>query len=288
MRVSKAEWANFDTAEQLLWGSDAPLTVDQVEFVLDHWRPYVDGRVDRSGAFFTPRPLARMVSWCTGDSGRFIDLCAGIGALTWPLLRDPMWGHRGPPREIVAVELNPRYVEVGRRLMPAVTWICGDVLDQATWDELGRFAHAVSNPPFGMVATRGERHDWLRYHGVMEYQVMEVAARVADTVTMIVPQGSAPRLWQRSYGADRKMYRWDGQRSTYSAELARPDEPDALRKWYEAWPGSEVTGSNFDTADGGEWNGTDIRVEIVHVEFPSPPPGPREESYIGLPLLEVA
>lgn len=280
MRASKAEYQKFEQAQDLLWGGDASLTAEQVEFVLDHWLPYVNGRVDKAGAFFTPPALARMVAQCTGDSGRFIDLCAGIGALTWPLLRDPMWGRRAP-REIVAVELNPRYVEVGRRLMPEVTWICGDVLDQATWDDLGRFDHAVSNPPFGMVASRGERRDWLRYHGVMEYQVMEVAARVADTVTMIVPQGSAPRLWQRSGGCQTHV--WNPATRTY--DPWRREEPDALRKWYEAWPGSEVSGNNFDTADGGGWNGTNIRVEIVHVEFPSPPPGPRDAVYVDLPLL---
>lgn len=287
MRASKSEWANFEKAEDLLWGRDAALTVEQVEFVLDHWRPYVNGRVDKAGAFFTPAGLARTVSWCSGDSGRFVDLCAGIGALTWPLLRDPMWMSR-VPREIVAVELNPRFVEVGRRLMPEVAWVCGDVLDQSTWDGLGRFDHAVSNPPFGMVATRGARRNWLRYHGVMEYQVMEVAARVANTVTMIVPQGSAPALWQRSGGADRNMYRWDGRSSTYSAELSRPAESAALLKWYETWPDSEVSGSNFDTADGGDWNGTNVRVEIVHVEFSVSPPGPREEFYADLPLLREA
>jgi hypothetical protein len=52
--------------------------------------------------------------------------------------------------ELTCVEINPRYFEVGRKLLPEARWINADVFDWRTLD-LGRYDVAIANPPFGRV-----------------------------------------------------------------------------------------------------------------------------------------
>lgn len=45
--------------------------------------------------------------------------------------------------DITCVELNPHYVEVGKKVVPEATWICADVLDPFLPDLLGQFDFAI-------------------------------------------------------------------------------------------------------------------------------------------------
>ncbi|MEM6617579.1 MAG: hypothetical protein AAF619_13740, partial [Pseudomonadota bacterium] len=47
--------------------------------------------------------------------------------------------------ELVCVEINPAFVEIGKKMIPEATWICADVFDVLDI-ELGHFDCAVSNP----------------------------------------------------------------------------------------------------------------------------------------------
>jgi len=64
------------------------------------------------GAHFTPAGLARDFAIDAGGGRRVIDLCAGIGGLGFWLDLD------GRAGELVCVEVNPAYVEVGRKILP--------------------------------------------------------------------------------------------------------------------------------------------------------------------------
>ena len=162
------------------------LTFDEKWFVYENWHEGADNNIAAAGAYFTPIMLAR-------DFGldvcgpRVVDLCAGIGVLAFAYYHTK-GDFENPPR-ITCVEINPRYVEIGRKLLPEATWICADVFD--VWRALGRFDTAIANPPFGRVSSRGKRGP--SYSGPdFEYRAIDIASEIADYGTFLVPQMSAP------------------------------------------------------------------------------------------------
>ena len=130
-------------------------------------------------------------------AGCIIDLCAGIGALAFHVIERSTY--RSPISEMVCIEINPRYVEIGRKLAPDARWINADVMDWREWhtDELdgARFDYAISNPPFGKVRRTGNGPT---YRGPeFEFHVIDIASRLANNGTFILPQMSS------SFGHDR-------------------------------------------------------------------------------------
>ncbi|WP_461326571.1 class I SAM-dependent methyltransferase [Bradyrhizobium barranii] len=107
--------------------------------MLDNWHEGANHISTSAGAFFTPTGLARdfAIDAC---GGRTIDLCAGIGMLAFHVFWRAHYARERdePPKEIVCIECNPAYVEVGRKVLPEARWICADVLD-FDWASLGRF-----------------------------------------------------------------------------------------------------------------------------------------------------
>ncbi|MFC2253952.1 methyltransferase [Labrys portucalensis] len=184
-KLSKVEMTAHAEAEALL--RQDVLSEDEKDFVLENWHPGAENNVAAAGAFFTPMDLAADFALEPGQ-GRVIDLCAGIGGLSYWVRQRSKW--RGGV-ELTCVEINPRFVEIGRKLLPEARWICADVLDWRRWwkDELegALFDWAIANPPFGKVATSGGRHGFKSF----EFAVIEVASQIADNGTFILPQGSA-------------------------------------------------------------------------------------------------
>lgn len=274
MRPSKAEWKKFEQAEELL-NSDKPLTHDERLFVFENWQPYMRGSSSASaaGAFFTPWVIAQKVAYSSGSSGRFIDLCAGIGVLSYALACQG-WGGRPDWRDIhvTAVEFRTDYVRIGRRLLPEVEWVEGDVFDLALWHQLGRFDHAVSNPPFGRVAVNSRKKEmlkWLSYQGANGLMVAEVALRVAESVVMILPQTHVPPLWRRSYG-----YR----------NHEAPPNGEVARFLKAMPPGVEFGGLCEDMAYyQDQWRGVSPTIEVVDLEYE----GPGRMTLPPLPKLET-
>ncbi|UES42135.1 methyltransferase [Roseibium aggregatum] len=167
------------------------LTEDEKDFVFQNWHEGANHINGAAGAFFTPWGLAADFSIDAGGAGRrVIDLCAGIGILSYFLHHRAKWDRNCP--DLTCVEFNPGYVEVGRKLLPEARWICADVFDWRDWQrELGgeRFDVAVSNPPFGNVKRSGNGP---RYLGCQfEFHVIDIAAELADYGAFIVPQTSA-------------------------------------------------------------------------------------------------
>ncbi|MEU9703054.1 methyltransferase [Streptomyces sp. NPDC047981] len=225
---------------------DRDLTETEKEFVLDNWQEAATATHNLAGAFFTPEGLARDLSIeVHGD--RIIDLCAGIGRLAYTC-RD-YWGRRWnnqPPREIVCVEKNPAYVEVGRKILPEATWICADVLTVPTLG-LGRFDTAISNPPFGTITRDGNAPNFQGRR--FEYHVIAVAATLADFGAFIIPQPSAP-------------FRYSGEpyyREARDRECARFEEETGIRLG---------PGAGFDTSMyRDKWRGVSPRVEVAVCDF---------------------
>lgn len=253
MKLTRAQATAHQRACQIL--DHAPITEDDREFVLEHWQESSTSRNVLDGAFFTPIDLARsMQLHVYGD--RVLDLCAGIGHLAIGCQETVIrsWT-RQPPRELVCVERNPAYVEVGRKLLPEATWICADVFDVPGL-ELGRFDTVIANPPFGRIRRDGNGP---RYQGpLMEYHVIDVAADLGDHGAFIIPQTSAP-------------FAWSG-RTEYQEVRGR--EYDR----FEAETGITLEASvGLDTSYyADQWRGVAPAVEIVRCDFTERAPlGPR-------------
>jgi predicted RNA methylase len=215
------------------------LTDDERIFVLENWREDANHNTSVAGAFFTPTGLANDFAMDAGGGHRVIDLCAGIGGLSF-------WFHlHKRADELVCVEINPAYIEVGRKILPHATWIQADVFDLP---ELGLFDLAIANPPFGATPRRGGKSK--RYNGsAFEYHVIAIASELAERGAFIVPQGAAP---------------FDYSGSCHYREK----RTDAYSKFAEATGIELVHGCGVDTSFyRHEWHGTSPMTEIVHADF---------------------
>lgn len=123
-KLTKAQGKAHAEAEAILIKDR--LTEDGREFVFRNWHEGAEFINDAAGAFFTPYDLAGDFA-LDGAGGRVIDLCAGIGILLYFIGERAKYGSR--PVELTCVEINPRYCEVGRKLLPDARWINADVFD---------------------------------------------------------------------------------------------------------------------------------------------------------------
>ncbi|WP_109790630.1 MULTISPECIES: methyltransferase [Pseudomonas] len=218
--------------------SDKRLTLDDRFFILENFHEGATNMNGLAGAFFTPEGLARDLSIEVCGGGRsIIDLCAGIGGLAFAC--------RDKAKRIVCVEQNPEYAAVGKRVMPEAEWIVGDVFSLG---DIGHFDWAISNPPFGAIKTGSSVKG--AYTGAkFEYRVIELASKLADNGTFIIPQQSAPFR----YSGER------GYRVAIETECAKFMEQTGI-----------VLGNNcgLDTSSYlNEWKGVSPMCEIVVCEF---------------------
>lgn len=218
------------------------LTEDEKLFVLVHWHEGADRPVNESGTFFTPSSFAGDFAIDVHRHGRVLDVCAGIGALSYfVLLRDT---YEQNIKEHVCIELNPRFVEIGKKIVPEATWICADVFDLAELD-LGHFDCVFGNPPFGKngrTSHKGKRFDF-------ELSVIDLVSKFANYGAFIIPQTSAP-------------FQYSG-RHCYEDRLT----PKA-KKFVEQTSLELVAGVGIDTAIfANDWKSTSIITEVVTVDF---------------------
>lgn len=233
-RLSAAHKKSLDLVR-----SGRRLTEDEREFVLANFHEGAEHMNGLAGAFFTPKGLARDASVEIGETRKLIDLCAGIGRLAYEAAREQT--------EIVCVEINPTYVEVGRAVLPEATWICASVFDIEAYAHLGPFDVAISNPPFGFIQAEGFQGEYTGGH--FEYRVIEVASRVAQRGVFILPQASAP-------------FRYSGQR------CYRQEQSDKCLKFEEQTGIVMEPNCGIDTTIyRTEWRGVSPICEIVCCDF---------------------
>lgn len=164
MKISRRDYELHDEAVAL--AQKPKLTTDEKCFVLDHYDPRAKHNVAKCGAFFTPREIARATAmWHGGTgSGRVVDACAGIGALAFEL-EDYGVGH------LICIEQNPEFVAIGKKIVPDATWLCGDIFTMLP--TLHGITNAITNPPFGKVATNGSKN----FPGAAHMGVLELLAK---------------------------------------------------------------------------------------------------------------
>jgi len=234
-RLSKAQIKAHNEACGLL--TKEALSLDEREFVIDNWQESALHINSAAGAFFTPLELAFHLALEIGDCRRIIDVCAGIGALAFAASYDDRL-----QREVVCVEVNPAYVEVGRKVVPHATWICASV---DAMPDMGRFEMAIGNPPFGKTAKiKGPR-----YSGEDELAVIDIVSDIATFGTFIIPQMSAP-------------FEYSG----------RPDYKRRPSAKFDRFHGH--TGIDLEAGCGvdcetfkDQWRGVSPKVEIVTADF---------------------
>lgn len=149
------------------------LTWDERAQVLAWWQPAAED-VTGGGAFFTPPLYAQAVAMEAGEQRTVLDLCAGNGALAFAMLQRAE--QRGEHPQVVCVEQNPRFIEVGRKVVPEAEWVTADAFNVHTWEHLGPFDLFITNPPFGTPV----RQPWLEFQGDSAYAALEVGMRLCN------------------------------------------------------------------------------------------------------------
>lgn len=236
-KLTKEQFKRHNQAEELL--KQDRLSLEDREFVLEHWDPSAKHVNSADGAFFTPLDLAVSFACMLGQPGSIIDLCAGIGALSFACT--PVYGE--PPR-MVCVEKNPDYVRVGRKIVPHAEWIEGDVFDLLEMG-LGRFDAVIGNPPFGRVAKGSKSAPGVK--GDFEFHVIALGMAVADYGQFILPRMSAGFR----YSGD-QTYRRDTEGKAFD---------------FQAKHGFHFDACSIDTEfSRSQWKGTAPATEVVSVE----------------------
>lgn len=206
-KLTKAQSKQHQAACNLL--AKETLTFDEKLFVYENWQEGADCDNGSRGAFFTPVDLANdfTIEMIGPD---VVDLCAGIGVLSF-LYYHGCYGYRNhgdsKPR-ITCVEINHRYVEVGKKLLPEANWICADIADIAEIGGIGHYDCAIANPPFGKCVTISNAP---YYNGSeAEYQVIDIASTLADYGVFIIPQMSSPFVYSGAqYYHERESRKYD-------------------------------------------------------------------------------
>lgn len=210
VKLTKREIQLHDQAVCLL--QKEHLSHEDKLFIFENFREDAEHINSKSGAFFTPFGLANdftlQIPCLYGKTIRIIDLCAGIGVLSYAAQLECSDRSRCYA-DITCVELNPHYVEVGKKVVPEATWICADVLDPFLPDLLGQFDFAIANPPFGRIANN-YRKSYMS--GEFEYMVIEAASRIAKEGAFIIPQMSAPFVYS---GTEDHRWLQEGRARTF-------------------------------------------------------------------------
>lgn len=258
MRLSKEKIKKHQQALELL--EKDKLNYYEKIFVLENYHEGATHMNGLVGAFFTPVDLARDFQMSAFDcDGRIIDLCAGIGALSFQFALRRGFENLTDYGEIVCVEQDPEYVEVGKKILPEANWVCGNVFNKTLIEGLGEFELAISNPPFGNIKTGDSANEIeLDFKGKdFDLRVVELGGRIAQYGSFILPQGSTP-------------YRWSGNNGRYEDLIRNCTCPKKVKKFIkETGLEFQFNSLGLDTSQYREmWKGVKPICEIVLVEYP--------------------
>jgi hypothetical protein len=242
MKLTKPQIKSQEACEELL--KKDTLTYDEKIYVYENWHEGATNTNSVAGAFFTPFGLARDFHLELYDKKKTIDLCAGIGMLSFIAY------HWNECHDITCVEYNSDYVRVGKKLLPEANWICGSIFDIVDDD----YEQAISNPPFGKIKT-GISDIKLKYKGAeFDLKAIEIASKISSRASFILPQGSTP-------------FKYSGAR--YYEDLRDTDScSNKVKKFIKETGIDYEFNCGIDTSYYlNEWKGVSPLCEIVNFDF---------------------
>ena len=238
-KLSKKQVKAHREAEDLL--NKSRLNDDEREFIFTNWHPGAESNTTAASAYFTPVSLAFDFEFDAPSHGRILDACAGIGVLSWALSVRHHYNSDGKYPDITAIEKNPAYIAIGRKLLPWVNWIEGDIFDLPTMN-LGHFQCVISNSPFGRM-NKAKRK--FRYKGgAFELALIDMMADHADAGAFIIPQMSAPfeysgrQMHRRRH--TRESQKFFDQTGLYLSEGCGVDCNYHKEDWQDVAPNVEI------------------------------------------------
>jgi len=180
-RLTKLQEKKHDEALALL-SLIRRLEDEEVEFVYRHYNPMATHRIAKGAIYFTPFDLAALfavfarIEWKT----RIVDLAAGTGLLTYHMLRAEQFDSRDERKHHVCVEIEDEFVQVGKKLLPHVEWIRGNIFDRDLLESLGTFGVGIANPPFGHIPSLQPARSWMKSALPAHLATLEVMVRLCQ------------------------------------------------------------------------------------------------------------
>lgn len=256
-KITKVESKKHDEAMALL-SLTRPLLPFEVDFVYENFNPMANNDVGKNGVFFTPYDIAIDLAQSCNPSGDIVDFGAGIGMCSWAM---SIQLHSEPSHRHVAIEINPEFVEIGKKLQPNLEWYCASIFDLNFLKSLGFFDCAFGNPPYGNISAKTGT-EWMLTKGPAEILTIEVAARISYNVgTFVIPSELA------DYEIDperQKMLRQSGKSFVKDPETFSTSKKSLLKAFpglfFSAWD----SGICLDNAMN--WKGAKPKVDIVDVD----------------------
>lgn len=241
MKLSKEKIKLHNQAEEYL--KKDVLTFDEKLFVLENWNEAATNINSSAGAFFTPVDLAKDFSLVIYEKANIVDLCAGIGMLSF-------FAYHYRNCKVTCIELNPDYVRVGKKVLPEASWI-NDSITEVQKYNLPKFQQAISNPPFGKIKTGLIGDLDLKYKGSeFEYLTIDIASKIAKEGSFILPQQSTP-------------FKYSGERNYKEVQ---PNSK--LSKFMKETGFEMVLPIGIDTSVYlNDWNGVSPMCEVVDIDF---------------------
>jgi predicted RNA methylase len=195
MKITKEKEKLHDEALAIL-SLSRKLNFDEIEKVYAQYNPMATHRVSKGAIYFTPTGLCRDLATMARIERKssVLDLCAGIGGLTWEMQILEAYDGNANAKRHVCVEIDPEFCDVGKKLIPDVEWIRGDVFDQDLMRSLGEFDLGISNPPFGHVPGLDNYRAWSQQKHPAHLATVDVLLRMCHTGIAILPENSVNPL----------------------------------------------------------------------------------------------
>lgn len=259
-KISKRLLGYHNQAVKLLQKKE--LNFNDREFVFENFHEGAGRMNNLVSAHFTPPSIAHSMAHNIRFNN-FVDLCAGIGTLAYKLVRQHEMSatHNTPPIFGICVENCTEFYEVGKKLLPQLHWINGNIFDREVIQEIkelmkGKRFSIISNPPYGS-QVKTDTKQLLKYQGSnFEYKAIELGAILgAFDGAFLLPQQSCNF---RMSGSSNK--------SVYDKEYITSEYEKFVKQ-----TGLEMeanTGFSTDILEGEKtWKDVSIITEIAVIEY---------------------
>lgn len=256
-KISKRVLNKHNQAVELL--KKEKLNFNEREFVFDNYHEGAGKMNNLISAHFTPYSIARSIGQNIAFTDCFVDLCAGIGILSYALKRFSEWDNK--PIFGICIENCTEYYEVGKKLLPEFHWINGDCFDPKVIEEVKtlmkdkRFS-VVSNPPYGK-QIKTETKELLKYtESIFEYKAVEWGAIVgAYDGAFLIPQSSCPFKYSFNQGFEKQ------ESANYNKFYSQTGIEIKMNTGYT----TEIP--HDEEKEGRGWKDVSIKTEIANVDF---------------------